>query len=81
MFIKFLNMDIFPHKTASLRFRRPLLTPWCHYFYDGLIHFWGASKSKLSFTPIIKLGRAWIIVLFNSSDCVWLKEESHKHLA
>jgi len=49
------------------------------YFYDGWMHIFGASNSKVPFNPIIKLGRAR--VFFNRTlDCVWLEEESRIRL-
>jgi len=66
------------HKNPSLHFRRPLLTHWSclgYFMMDGCT-FW---RFKNSIQYITKLGGARI--LFNNSDCVWLKEESHIHMA
>jgi len=65
-------MNIFSYKNASLHFRRPLLTHWSlmDYFYDGWMHFFGASKSQAPFTTVIKLGRARIF--FNITQIVFV---------
>jgi hypothetical protein len=59
---KVINMDIFSHKTTSLHFRRPLLTHWSHMDYTFMMDGCNFLAFKISFTPIIKLGRARIFL-------------------
>ncbi len=53
MFYKVLNMDIFSYTNASIRFRRPLLTPQSSVEHCALLNFFFKSTG----IAIIKIGK------------------------